>query len=169
MAISGRQRPSAGKGLRGHPQAGSVDPIAVVHPPVRGAGLESPPSCHVGSQLVLLDCLATEVDGVPVQSRPVIVGGQTEAKGAQHHWQPTYGFCYPDGRPTWAMLLRVLQESTQRHHRKVLDDEVDVLTTVIDGRTRQTWTRAQFPQRARSNERLLATPYDDHDKKPSYR
>jgi len=59
------------------------------------------------------------------------------------------------------MLLHMLQESTQRHHRKVLDDEVDVLTTVIDGRTRQTWTRPQFPQRARSNERLLATPYDD--------
>ena len=89
MAISGRQRPSAGKALRGHPQAGSVDPIAVVHPPVCGAGLEGPPSCHVGSQLVPLDSLATEVDGVPVQSRPVIVGGQAEAKGAQHHWQPT--------------------------------------------------------------------------------
>jgi len=68
-----------------------VDPIAVVHPPVRGAGLEGSPNCHVGSQLVPLDSVATEVDGVPVQSRPVIglVGGQAEAKGAQHHWQST--------------------------------------------------------------------------------
>jgi len=135
----------------------------VVHPPVCGAGLEDPSSCRVGGQLAPLVSLMTGVDGVPVQSRPVIVDGQVGAMGVQCRRQPT-AFATAtgstNGAQRGAMLLRVLQESTQRRHRTVLNDEVDVLTAYRNGDPRQNGTGAEFPQWASSNERSLAVHRD---------